>query len=76
VVVNKGINKAIDSGIKYMSNPEVEEVAETVAESGAEGGKLKTKRKPSQRNLLIGQLMKKGYSMKEANQIIKQKMKK
>lgn len=75
-VVNKGINKGIDAGIKYMSNPEVEQTMMEVAESGAEAGAgLKKRRNPSQRNLLIGQLMKKGYSMKEANQILKQKMK-
>ena len=70
---NVAINKGIDQGIKYLSNPAVDEtIAETapvVAESAAG---LKRKRKPSRRNLLIGKLMREHkMTMAQANAYLK-----
>jgi ribosomal protein L12E/L44/L45/RPP1/RPP2 len=88
-VGNAVVNKGIDSAVKYLSNPAVDEGiatgAEMGAEAGAEGAGLKkkgkkpkqpktekAKRKPSRRNLILGQLMREHkMSMKEANDYIR-----
>lgn len=86
-VMNKAISKGADylvkQGVNYLTNPAVDEALETGAEVALMATGLKKPRKkrdaskkkraPSRRNVIIGELMKQGYSMKEANQIIKSK---
>jgi hypothetical protein len=74
-VGNVIVNKGIDSLVGTLTNPAVDAGLETGLEVAAVAAGMKKKRKPSRRNILIGQLMKKnkGMTLAQASKYIKEK---
>lgn len=74
VASSKLANSIVDQGIKVMTNPAVDEGLETGAEVALMAAGMKKKHKPSRRNLLIGEIMKKQHcTLAEASAYIKAK---
>ncbi len=63
------VSKAIDCGVKALTNPAVDEsLAEGAEMAAVAAAGIKRKRKPTSRNIAMGKLMKQGMSMKQANE--------